>query len=284
MDRQVLEQVRGYPTQDGAGVQLCRVLGPQTAEVFDPILMLDSFDSNEPEDYQAGFPLHPHRGIETISYVLEGCMEHRDSLGHQDAVGDGELQWMTAGSGILHEERLPARPRLLGVQVWLNLPRRDKLCQPSYHHIGKEQISVIPFPGGRVHLLAGKYQDQEGFMAEHLPLNYYDVELEPGAEWACLGDHEQSLMLFTLLGEAEVQGQRIGEKTAVKLSAGERLSLRNPGSQTARVLYLSSRRLGEPIAWGGPVVMNSRAELEEAFRELEQGRFLKSGVDYSSGD
>ncbi|NCB45299.1 MAG: pirin family protein, partial [Clostridia bacterium] len=121
MGRKVIEQVQGYRTQDGAGVSLVRVLGLRTVKEYDPILMLDSFDSENPSDYTAGFPLHPHRGIETISYVYKGKMTHKDSLGNEDTIGDGEVQWMTAGSGILHEEKLPAADRLLGVQLWLNL-------------------------------------------------------------------------------------------------------------------------------------------------------------------
>lgn len=126
MKRKVQNKVTGFPTKDGAGVSLVRVLGHSTVKEFDPILMLDSFDSENPEDYIAGFPMHPHRGIETVSYVYRGKMKHRDSLGFEDTVNDGELQWMTAGSGILHEEKLPLSERLLGVQLWLNLPADKK--------------------------------------------------------------------------------------------------------------------------------------------------------------
>ena len=132
MERKVEQQVRGFRTQDGAGVNLVRVLGKGTVSEYDPILMLDSFDSTNPDDYTAGFPMHPHRGIETISYVYHGYMTHKDSLGNEDTIGDGEVQWMTAGSGILHEEKLPASERLLGVQLWLNLPAKDKMVPPAY--------------------------------------------------------------------------------------------------------------------------------------------------------
>ena len=134
MERKISQQVRGYRTKDGAGVSLVRVLGNQTVEEYDPILMLDSFDSINPDDYTAGFPMHPHRGIETISYVYHGYMTHKDSLGNEDTIGDGEVQWMTAGSGILHEEKLPASERMLGVQLWLNLPAKDKMTAPAFSH------------------------------------------------------------------------------------------------------------------------------------------------------
>ena len=133
MERKVIYQVKGSPAVDGAGVHLVRVLGPDTVKEFDPVLMLDSFDSTNPPDYTAGFPMHPHRGIETISYVSSGQMMHRDSLGHSDTISSGEVQWMTAGSGILHEELLPAAERLLGVQLWLNLPAKEKMTSPRYH-------------------------------------------------------------------------------------------------------------------------------------------------------
>lgn len=131
MERKIALSVQGYSTSDGAGVKLTRVLSNQTVKEFDPFLMLDSFDSVNPDDYKAGFPLHPHRGIETISYISQGQMVHQDSLENKDSIKDGEVQWMTAGSGILHEEKLPASKRMLGVQLWLNLPKKDKFAHPK---------------------------------------------------------------------------------------------------------------------------------------------------------
>lgn len=135
MDRKIRLKIKGYRAKDGAGVSLLRVLGHEMVYEYDPILLLDSFDSTNPDDYTAGFPMHPHRGIETISYVYRGKMIHKDSLGNEDTIGDGEVQWMTAGSGILHEEKLPASDRLLGVQLWLNLPAKDKMVPPAYKSI-----------------------------------------------------------------------------------------------------------------------------------------------------
>ena len=145
MERKIINAITGYVTKDGAGVKLVRVLGRDTIETYDPILMLDSFDSLNPIDYIAGFPEHPHRGIETISYVSKGKMTHKDSLGNEDTIGDGEVQWMTAGSGILHSETLPSSERLLGVQLWLNLPAKDKFCSPSYHSIKNSDIKEIEY-------------------------------------------------------------------------------------------------------------------------------------------
>ncbi len=163
MERKISQQVRGYRTTDGAGVSLVRVLGNQTVQAYDPILMLDSFDSTNPDDYTAGFPLHPHRGIETISYVYRGYMTHKDSLGNEDTIGDGEVQWMTAGSGIMHEEKLPAAERLLGVQLWLNLPAKDKMAPPAYHSIKNADIEDIDFNWGKLRLLAGEFEGKVCF-------------------------------------------------------------------------------------------------------------------------
>ncbi|NLV59051.1 MAG: pirin family protein [Clostridiales bacterium] len=279
MERRILRQVKGYPTQDGAGVHLVRVLGGSTAEDFDPILMLDSFDSTNPADYTAGFPMHPHRGIETISYVYQGAMTHRDSLGNEDTIQSGEVQWMTAGSGILHEEKLPAAQRLLGVQLWLNLPAKDKMAPPAYHSIKSGQIEEIPLEGGKLRLLAGEYEGRKGYGSRYLPLDYYDIHLQPGASATIATDAERSVMAFTLLGDAWIAGEHVTEKTAVKLTSGGIVSIR-AADQAAQVLFISSRRLGEPVAWGGPIVMNTRAELDKAFDDLKKGTFLQQGIAY----
>jgi redox-sensitive bicupin YhaK (pirin superfamily) len=173
-------------------VNLVRVLGHSTVENYDPILMLDSFDSTNPDDYTAGFPLHPHRGIETISYVYRGRMTHRDSLGNEDTIGDGEVQWMTAGSGILHEEKLPASDRMLGVQLWLNLPAKDKMVRPAYRSIKNAEIEEIPLENGMIRLLAGQYKDHTGYASQYLPLDYYDIHLNPNTSTAIETDPDRS--------------------------------------------------------------------------------------------
>ncbi len=279
MERTVIHQVRGFRTIDGAGVNLVRVLGNTTVDVYDPILMLDSFDSANPDDYIAGFPMHPHRGIETISYVYQGAMHHKDSLGNEDAIGNGEVQWMTAGSGIMHEEKLPASSRMLGVQLWLNLPAKDKMVPPSYRSIKAEAIQEIPLEGGKLRLLAGNYEGQAGYESKYLPLDYYDIHLHPEASLVIKTDQERSVMLFTLSGDAWVGGELIVEKTAAKLSTGDYVAIR-AGAKKAQVLFVSSRRLDEPVAWGGPIVMNTKEELKKAFDDLRQGTFLQEAMAY----
>lgn len=279
-DRKVIKQVKGYRTTDGAGVSLVRVLGNRTVEEFDPILMLDSFDSTDPGDYSAGFPMHPHRGIETISYIAEGGMVHRDSLGHSEGISDGEVQWMTAGSGIMHEEMIPEAKRILGVQLWLNLPKKDKMVTPDYHSIKKDKIEVIELDGVILKLLAGSYEGHSGYRGKYLPLDYYDIELAPGRSFGINTENDRSVMLFTLSGDAFIGGEHISEKTAVKLGDGDRVLLENKGEEPVRILFMSSVKLGEPAVWGGPIVMNTKEELRDAFRELSEGTFLKEKTVY----
>lgn len=279
MDRKIIKKVRGERAIDGAGVSLVRVLGGNTTQAFDPILMLDSFDSTDPNDYIAGFPEHPHRGIETISYIYRGNMVHRDSMGNEDAISDGEVQWMNSGSGVMHEEMLPAAERMLGVQLWLNLPQSEKMSKPSYISIKKDEIKEIAFDGGKVRLLAGKYKDYEGHKGEHLPINYYDIHLEKDAEIKVDTKEKDSVMLFTLLGDVNVNGELIKEKTAVKLSDGDSVTIKNKGDYS-QVLFISSKALDEPVAWAGPIVMNTREELEEAFSDLRNGNFIRDKIDY----
>ena len=279
MERKIRQQVQGYRTQDGAGVNLVRVLGNGTIKEYDPILMLDSFDSTNPNDYTAGFPMHPHRGIETISYVYRGYMTHKDSLGNEDTIGDGEVQWMTSGSGILHEEKLPAAERLLGVQLWLNLPAKDKMVPPAYHSIKNSEIEEIEIENGKLRLLAGEYEGRKGYLGKYLPLNYYDLHLNSNASIVLHTESERSVMVFTLLGEAYIGGELVEEKTAVKLTSGDYIEIKATDKK-AQVLFISSTILNEPVVWGGPIVMNTKEELNKAFDDLRNGTFLHDKISY----
>ncbi|MFH1513282.1 MAG: pirin family protein [Bacillota bacterium] len=279
MERKIQKQVRGFKTQDGAGVNLVRVLGKETVRDYDPILLLDSFDSTNPDDYMAGFPLHPHRGIETISYVYRGHITHKDSLGHEDTIGDGEVQWMSAGSGILHEERLPASDRLLGVQLWLNLPAKDKMAPPAYRSIKNAEIQEIALDNGKLRLLAGEYAGRKGYASKYLPLDYYDIHLHPNASIVLHTEYDRSVLVFTLLGAAYVGGELVKEKTAVKLTPGDNVKIK-ASDKNAQVLFISSNLLAEPVVWGGPIVMNTKEELNRAFDDLQKGTFLQQRIAY----
>ncbi|MBY4797741.1 pirin family protein [Collinsella sp. AGMB00827] len=279
MKRTITQQVTGHRTVDGAGVSLVRVLGHDTVQAFDPILMLDSFDSTNPDEYTAGFPLHPHRGIETISYVYKGKMKHKDTIGNTDTVSDGEVQWMNSGSGIMHAEEVPAADRLLGVQLWLNLPAAQKMSSPTYRALHVEDIPEVAIEGGRIRVLAGAYGEVEGHKSEHLPFTYYDIHLTKGAKIGLPTVHDDSIMLFTLKGEAIIDGVVVQEKTAVKLSEGDSILIEAAGD-SSQVLFMASRALKEPVAWAGPIVMNTQEELAQASRELQDGTFIKEGMEY----
>ncbi|MCI5698696.1 MAG: pirin family protein [Clostridiales bacterium] len=281
MKREVIKKIQGFRTKDGAGVNLVRVLGHETVEDFDPILMLDSFDSTNPDEYTAGFPMHPHRGIETVSYLSQGKMIHKDTLGNEDAIGDGEVQWMNSGSGIEHEEMVPAADRLLGVQLWLNLPQKEKMSKPTYRKIRKDEIEEIDIDGGMIRLIAGSYKDHHGFKGEHLPLDYYDIHLEPYKEFKIETNHDKSIMIFTLIGDVYVGDEHIEEKTAAKLSEGDMLAIKT-GENKAQILFMSSDKLGEEVAWAGPIVMNTSREIRQAFEELNNGTFIKESIEFNA--
>lgn len=279
MERRIRDKVQGYETQDGAGVKLVRVLSRRTVDEYDPILMLDSFDSKNLEDYTKGFPLHPHRGIETISLLVKGSMVHKDSLGNEDRIDDGEVQWMTAGSGILHEEMIPEREEVLGVQLWLNLPKKDKMVKPEYHSLKKDQIEEIEIENGSLRLIGGQYKNHQGFMGKYSPLDYYHIRLDKDSEFRIDTEKNKSVMVFTLKGDCIVSGEKIDEKTAVKFEEGDFIKIKSL-DEDIDILFMSSERLDEPVAWGGPIVMNTDEELRQAFVDLETGKFLKDSLEY----
>jgi Pirin-related protein len=276
--RKIKRKVAGKQTVDGAGVKLVRVIGREDTKDFDPFLMLDAFDSVNPDDYIKGFPWHPHRGIETITYLIQGDIEHGDSLGNKGSILDGECQWMTAGSGIIHQEMPKISDRMLGVQLWLNLPAKDKMTRPKYHGITKADIPVIDLGTKRyacfLVLMAGFPGQWRG---SDVKLLYLDVEAGPGAEWSLKANREETLFVYVVLGEGvfgPAEGEFTSAKNALLFDAGEEFRAR-ASSNGVRFLLLAAKPLGEPIAWGGPIVMNTREELELAFKELNENRFIK---------
>lgn len=260
----------------GCDVPLLEQHKPKGEDRFCP-MTLQGVTYTEKAD--AGFPMHPHRGIETISYVSRGKMVHRDSLGNEAGISDGEVQWMNSGSGIMHEEMVPAAERLLGVQLWLNLPAKDKMSKPSYNSIKNEDIKEIEIEGGKIRLLAGKYGEHEGYKGDYLSMDYYDIHLNADAEVTLTMEEDDSVMVFTLLGDVYIDGEHIEEKTAVKLTEGDSLTIKN-GNEKAQVLYMNSRALNEPVAWAGPIVMNTQEELQKAFLELRSNTFIKETAEY----
>ena len=179
----------------------------------------------------------------------------------------------------MHEEKLPAADRLLGVQLWLNLPAKDKMAPPAYHSIKNSEIEEIDFDCGKLRLLAGQFKDRKGYMSKYLPLDYYDIHLNPNASMLLNTDSERSVMLFTLLGDAYIGGELVKEKTAVKLTSGDYVEIKSTNKK-AQVLFVSSVLLNEPVAWGGPIVMNTKEELNKAFDDLDKGTFIQKKISY----
>ncbi len=276
--RSIQKLVRGRPTVDGAGVRLTRVLDRGTVYEFDPFLMLDSFDSRDPEDYIRGFPLHPHRGIETLTMLLDGEMAHMDTLGNKGRIGPGQCQWMTAGSGIRHEEMPVASPRLRGLQLWLNLPRAEKMAEPRYFDIGEGQIGVCEKDGATVRVISGAFEGAQGVKPRHIQATVLDVSLRAGRTIAIPTKPEETVFIFLIEGAAMVEGQPVPEKTAVLFGEGEEIAVSATQEEPVHFFFFSGRPLGEPVAWGGPIVMNTQEELRQAFNELEDGTFIKHGA------
>ena len=273
--REIVKTVRGQRTMDGAGVRLVRVLGNRDVYDFDPFLMLDSFDSTNPSDYTAGFPWHPHRGIETVTYLLEGRIEHMDSLGNKGVISSGESQWMSAGSGILHQEMPIASDRMLGFQLWLNLPANDKMSVPAYLGITREMMPVVKEGESSVRLLSGSLQDKRGIEPRHIPASIFDVSIPRGKSVTLPVKPDETVFVFLMEGNAVIASQLIEGKTAVLFGPGDMIAVEAVPDEDVRLILFSGKPLHEPIAWGGPIVMNTREELDIAFEELRNGTFLK---------
>lgn len=274
-NRKVTRVVQGKPAVDGAGVRLNRVLGGGTIEDFDPFLMMDSFDSRNPDDYIRGFPMHPHRGIETITYLIEGKIAHEDSLGNKGLITPGASQWMTAGSGILHQEMPQEAERLLGLQLWLNLPATEKMTDPKYFDIEPQDVGLVEENGGFVRIISGEYKGVKGATPHHIQATLLDVKLDESQGIEITVKPDETVFVFLIEGAGMVNGEIFEEKTALLLTDGELVEVCALPGETVRFILASAPALHEPVAWGGPIVMNTREELQLAFDELRAGTFIK---------
>ena len=275
--RQIRKTVVGSSQVDGAGVRLVRVLGPGTTKEFDPFLMLDAFDSRNPADYIKGFPWHPHRGIETVTYLIAGDVEHGDSLGNKGHILDGGCQWMTAGSGIIHQEMPQASPRMLGLQLWVNLPRKDKWARPQYRDITAERIPKVREAAGTVGVISGVYGNAKGATeGDYVKALLLDVALDPEAVWRLPVERQSTLFIYIVDGAGlfDDPATRVESHRAVLFGEGDEFVVR-AGAQGMRFVLFAGRPLREPIAWGGPIVMNTQEELDQAFAELDAGTFIR---------
>lgn len=275
--REIQKTVTGRQTRDGAGVRLTRVIQPDMHD-FDPFLMLDAFDSTDPQDYLRGFPWHPHRGIETVTYLIYGEIEHGDSLGNRGVVQEGCCQWMTAGSGIIHQEMPRASEYMLGVQLWLNLPGNSKMAPPKYRSVRAENIPHIAQKEYSVRVLSGNFKGTQGAVqGDYVKATFMDVTVFPQGEFSVQTDPPDTVFAYIIKGEGAfgASGKAVPAKTAVLFGKGDTF-LAKAGEIGLRFLFLSGRPIGEPVAWGGPIVMNTQAELDTAFRELDEGTFIKN--------
>jgi quercetin 2,3-dioxygenase len=266
-------------TMEGAGVRLRRVFANREARLMDPFLLLDHFGSADPNDYLAGFPWHPHRGIETITYMLEGEVEHGDSLGNRGTIASGDIQWMTAGGGIIHQE-MPQRYEgtLRGLQLWANLPAADKMMSPRYRDISADQVPEVSLEGARIKVIAGEVQGTRGAVGDIvIDPTYLDVGMPPETSLELPVKDDHTAFAFILEGEGFFgrEAEAVSANHLALCVDGDTVSV-STRSDAARFIFVSGKPLREPIAWGGPIVMNTEEELEQAFREYRDGTFIKS--------
>jgi len=268
-------------TREGAGVRLRRAFGYREIPAFDPFLMMDDFRAERPEDYRAGFPWHPHRGIETVTYMLDGTIEHGDSMGNRGNVDAGCIQWMSAGSGIIHQEMpKPVDGKMGGFQLWVNLPKSHKMMDPRYQEIREAQVPVVAVPGGgAVKVIAGTVNGVTGPVRDIVAEpEYLDVTLPPNAQYTLPVRPGFMAAVYVIEGGAlfdQTQEKEQGNHVMILFgNDGDSVGVQ-AGDHGVRFLYISGKPLREPIAWGGPVVMNTDEELQQAFSEYERGTFIK---------
>jgi len=279
--RPVEQIVAGVSTSDGDGVKLTRVLQHTLQERLDPYLMLDAFGSDNPGDYIGGFPSHPHRGFETVTYMISGRMRHRDSHGHEGLLSNGGVQWMTAGRGLVHSE-LPEQEEGLmeGFQLWLNLPAKDKMREPWYRDIQSAEIPEFTTPAGvHVRVIAGESHGIEGAMKrEHTEPLYLDITLPPGAEFAQPLPDDRNTLIYVFresvfIGNSEIPTKRMAIMANEPDSDGVLLHAPGTNHSPARALLIAGKPLREPIAQYGPFVMNTREQLMQAVQDFQRGKF-----------
>ncbi len=266
MQREIIKTIRGVAAADGDGVRLTRIIGSAELEMLDPFLLLDSFESDNPNDYIGGFPEHPHRGFETVTYMMAGKMRHRDNAGHEGVIEAGGVQWMTAGRGILHSEMPEQEQGLLhGFQLWVNLPAKDKMLAPAYQEFAGDDIPLEAFADGQVRVISGQTEAGTVGAVKGTATNplYLDVTLHGTFRQEIPEGHNG----FIYVIEGEVAG--VPQKHIGVLGQGTRVAL----SGTGRVLLIAGAQLDEPVARGGPFVMNTRAEILQAFDDYKSGRF-----------
>jgi redox-sensitive bicupin YhaK (pirin superfamily) len=277
--RKIKLVLKRKPTIEGAGVHLNRVFGYSELPKLDPFLMLDDFRSEIPEHYRKGFPWHPHRGIETITYVLKGDVDHGDSLGNSGVISSGDVQWMTAGSGIIHQEmpKGDANGSMHGFQLWANLPASQKMMTPRYRGITADMIPEIETESGvKIKIIAGTIDGIKGPMDDIvIDPEYFDCTIPEGTAFVHKTDPIYTAFIYVIGGIGKIDGQKIDNGTLALFDKGEQLTV-SADNKPLRLLLLTGKPLNEPVAWRGPIVMNTETELETAFHEYREGTFIKN--------
>ena len=276
--REISKIVVGSSQVDGAGVKLVRVIGYSNVWDFDPFLMLDAFDSKDPVDYTKGFPWHPHRGIETVTYLIHGEIEHGDSMGNKGVIREGGCQWMTAGKAIMHQEMPQPSEWMLGLQLWLNLPKKDKMVAPQYRDIRADMIPSVEEEGCNARIIAGLYKNQQGAMqGDYVKATMLDISMKGDSSWNLTTNPEDTVFVYIVEGEGLFGGEEkklLQSKRAILFKSGDELEI-STGEEPLRIIVFAGKPLREAIAWGGPIVMNTSDEIEKAFKEIREGTFGK---------
>ena len=277
--RTIKKVFKAKPTLEGAGVKLNRIFGFYEVTDLDPFLLLDHFQSDNPEDYLAGFPWHPHRGIETITYMHDGIVNHEDSMGNKGTIRAGEVQWMTAGSGIIHQEMpKPENGKMGGFQLWVNLPKSHKMMHPRYREINRNQIpELIVSEKVKIKIISGKINGIKGPIKDIITdPEYYDITIEPKGEFIHHFKKEHTVIAYIYAGSGtfDEKEQLIEKGKAILFDDGEKIKIR-ASDEKLRALIISGKPIKEPIAWRGPIVMNTNQELHVAFEEVQRGTFIK---------
>ena len=278
--RKIASVSRSKPTLEGAGVRLKRAFGRAEAPGLDPFLLLDDFGSDDPDDYIAGFPWHPHRGIETVTYMLAGEVEHGDSIGNSGVIRSGDVQWMTAGSGIVHQE-MPRRygGLMRGFQLWVNLPSSHKMMDPRYRGIEKDEIPIVsPDDDVRIKVICGDIEGTSGPVQDLVvDCGYFDITIRPHARYQVNVKQGHEAFAYAVEGQGEFgpdKAEAVGAGQLVVFRGGDTVQA-TAGEKPFRYLLVSGEPLNEPVAWAGPIVMNTQEELAVAFREYRNGTFIK---------
>ena len=275
---EVKEIIKPLPTSDGAGVKLKRSIGTHLLDYLDPFLMLDEFGSENKNDYIGGFPPHPHRGIETVTYMLSGHFEHKDSTGAKGKMSSGDVQWMKTGGGIIHSE-MPtmSEGKLHGFQLWINMPAKSKMNRPEYIYIDAKQIEIYKDLDKKIKIIAGKFGDIEGPVKGHnVEPIYFDVELEKDKIFNFILPSTHNSFIYLIEGEIKIGDKnhdKANNSTLIVLAKGEKLNIK--GLIKSKFLLVSGKPIGEPIARGGPFVMNTKKEILQAIQDYQKGTFVR---------